>query len=236
MIQTFNQIKIDAPRISNYLLFEKPEFVAPKVPQFFIQSQNRWVENFDHPDYVEGLQLHQVRVANFAYEMLLKRIKLVDPTTLNLTAWKNIYRRIRQLEDGEDSEEYLYFKYFLFAEKEQQQKLINCCCLTESHVLSHFNRITVTKFGEDIHTVSLSNTINTGIEYTPIIIGNDVLVNPIDEWNACTKSNMNFGSWINNEYDLSVMALTVALYRLNRLAELHAEDEQVKQQNKKNKG
>ena len=237
MIQIFNQIKVEAPRISNYLLFEKPDFVAPQVPKFFIQSQNRWVENFDHPDYVEGLQVHQARVANFAYENLLRRVNLVDSTVLEVTQWKNIYRRLRQVGNEENEpEEYLYFKYFLFADKKLQQQLINCCCLTESSVLSNFDRITIQKFGENIHTVKPTNTINTGIEYDPIIIGNDVLVNPIDEWNACTKSNMDFGRWVNNEYPLSVMSLTVALFRLNRLTEMHAEDEQVKQQNKKNKG
>lgn len=231
----FKEVEIEVERISNYLLFDKPAIVEPQIPKFFIQSQNRWVENPSHPDYVEGLQLYQVQLANYAFNLLLKKIKLCDNSILNNKSWKKIYKRIIQSSDEKEDEIFLFLKNFIFDNDEAKVEVINKICLTETKVYHYFERFVITRFGENIHKVDLTNTINTGIAYNPVIIGKDLLVNPIDEWTACTKSNMNWDKWLNNEYSLETMALTIAIQRLSKLTELHSEDEQAKQQNKKNK-
>lgn len=234
MILKIKNVEIEVPRISNYILFERPNLVEPQVPKFFIQSQNRWVENPSHPDYVEGLALFQVQVANYAFNKLLENITLKDNSVLLNKEWRKIYKRILQTsKDSEINEVVLFLKNFLIVDDNIKTEIINTVCLTETKVYEFFERFTITRFGENIHKVDLTNTINTGIAYTPVVIGKDLLVNPLDEWTACTSSNMNWERWLNNEYSLDVMALTIAVQRLNKLTQLHSDDEQVKQQNKK---
>lgn len=235
MLLTVKGIELNLPRISNYILFDKPDIVEPQVPKFFISSQNRWVENASHPDYVEGLQFYQLTLANYAYNLLLSKISLADTNVLHDKKWKTTFKRIQQTSDNPEDEVFLFIKNFVLDDNESRNLVVNEVCLTESKVYKFFERFGITRFGENIHQIEITNSINTGIAFTPIIIGNDMLVNPIDEWGACTKSNMNWETWLNNGYSLDTMALTIAVQRLNKLTELHSEDEQAKQQNKKNK-
>lgn len=237
MLYNLSNCTIDIQRVANYKLYNiEPGIVKPQPPEFFIESQNRTIQNLDHPDYVEGLQLYQIAKVAAINDYIISTFKLVKNNNKQFeTYWVKLKKTLIQndLYDVTKGDDFYFIKFVLLADN--LTTVIENVCLTESYVLKMFNSIPVLKYGVSIIDSQLQFTIKTGIEYPPVQIGNDILVNPIDEWNACVASGMNWSKWIKNKYSLEEMAVTVAIYRLNRLTELHSQDESIKEQERASK-
>lgn len=238
--RTKRGIKLSVSPISNLDLFAfKNNIQTVQVPRFYIESQKRWVENPDDPRYHDAQIILENSKSLKAFDYFIESsISLEDKALLESEEWKEFYENLLDIDEEllENSDEmFNYIKFFALADASDQQNLIKSVCLTETAVFEMYNKITISRFGTNVHDIDIKNAIDTGITYSNIIIGGEQLVNPLDEYTACVASKLNWIEWIRSVYTLTEKAATVALFRLNRLKEMHIDDEQQIQMEKKSK-
>lgn len=227
--------KIKYNRISNSKLLKvKTDLIKPEVPKSYIESQDRWVENPFNPDYPIALNVYMFEQSEARFNYILNSIKIDCKIDISKVITKK-HLKLFELTESNLNLEYLFKKYFIFSTNEFKNLLINSICLTENRVFTHFEEFEVNRNNIAIMEHGLHNAINTNLEITPVLAGNNQLVHPIDEYKVAKSSNIDWMRWLNNEYDLEDMAQTVALYRIDRIIDSHNEDEIAIEQEKRNK-
>lgn len=221
MIVTIKDCELEVTRISNIDIFSADisgTMPEPQVPKFYIEEQDRWVDNPDHPTYHAALSVYYANRTFALFDYILRNyVRVVDKNKINIP------RNIIKLYPDEDVE-FLFLKHILFEDILDGESMINLITLTETRVYPIFKSIRILRNGMDIHSHDVKNTVNTNIDYEPLIIAGHQLVHPLDEYNACVSSNISYVDWVNNQYDLDTMAKAIALYRINKIVEIHSGD------------
>lgn len=227
--------KIKYNRISNSKLLKiKTELIKPEVPRSYIESQDRWVENPFNPDYPIALNVYMFEQSEARFNYILDSIEIDYKTDISKVITKK-HLKLFELTESNLNLDYLFKKYFIFSTQELRDLLINSICLTENRVFTHFEEFEVERNNIAIMEHGLHNAINTNLEIKPVLVGNNQLVHPIDEYKVVKGSNIDWTRWLNNKYDLEDMAQTIALYRIDRIIDSHNEDEIAIEQEKRNK-
>lgn len=232
MQKIINGYKLDLKRISNGSIFnnEIEEIVPkPQVPKYYYDAQDRWIDNPNHPIYQAALHFNFIGKTLGVFDVIIdKCINLSNKNDISIK--KSIIR-----ENPDKTEEFLFLKYYVLTNDIDKSELINEILLTETAVYPIFNSITILRNGFNIHETNLRHSIPTGIEYKPFVVAGHQLVHPIEEYNACVESNINYMDWINCRFSIEQMAQTIAIYRLNRIVEAHSNDAKESYQESKSK-
>lgn len=191
----------------------------PLVPKYFSKRQNTYIDNPDDPSYNEAIKLYNVKKNLMVYDIFLEKA-----ITLNVPIDQTIIKRLRRYVHTQESDKSLYIKYHLLTE-ESMNDILYKSLLFERHVDQYINFFNITRNSQNILSYPLRNNVDVNIEYEQIYVGENVLVHPLHEYNACISSNINWNQWIYNEYDKDTKAYTIAMYRLNKLTEIHSNDE-----------
>jgi hypothetical protein len=199
----------------------------PQIPKYFSKKRNDWFDYPDDPSYYEAIKLYNLKKNLLVYDVFLN-----NAITLTKTIDINVVRRLRRFIITKDSDKLLYIKYYLLTE-ENLNDILYENLLFESHVDIYINFFSIKRNNQNILSYPLRNNVDVNIEYEQIYIGENVLVHPLHEYNACISSGMNWINWTKNEYDKSSKAYTIALYRLNKLTEIHSNDEVQSKSSKK---
>lgn len=239
-IITSNHIKLHIQEVPNVLVFnavDESRAIEPKIPMYYLDDQDKWVENPHHPLYHDALSVYATRKELIVFDTLLHMAVIFDEGYLLNAEWK---RQLEMLSLQEvlplyPDEKFSFLKYFALTEEEDKGNLTKNVLLTESLVYRTFSSIHVMRDAQPIHSAPLKNSVDTRIETQPIVIGGQQLVNPLDEYQACISSNMDWASWIRCEYSLPEKAATLALYRLNKIRDIHSEDAVQLEMERKNK-
>lgn len=232
---TISGYKIKYNRISNSKLLKiKTELIKPEVPKSYIEAQDRWVENPFDPDYPIALSVYMFEQSEARLNYILDSVDVEYNIDISKIITKK-HLKLFELTEINLNLEYLFKKYFLFSTQELRDILINNICLTENRVFTHFEEFNVERNNVPIMEHGLHNAINTNLNVSPLLAGNNQLVHPIDEYKIVKESNVDWIRWLNNEYDLEDMAQTIALYRMNKIIDSHNEDEIAIEQEKRNK-
>jgi hypothetical protein len=123
-------------------------------------------------------------------------------------------------------------KHIILQSPNDINKIVYSTLLTEALVYEYIGLISITRNGVDILTHGLKNPADAHIEISPITVGAYELVSPLHEYTACIEAKLDWNSWLNNGYELNVMAYTIAIHRLNKLIDIHSQDEIQSQQSK----
>lgn len=218
-----NGIDLILKRISNVELFDLDSQLLmplPKVPTFFIKEQNREIENPDHPLYHTALSVYFTnKMMAFFTKLIQETVTIKDKNDIKLP--KNLRRTYPNLTD-----EFLFLRHIVFNDQEAQDRLVNNVVLTETRVHKVYSKIRILRGGIELEQHDLTNVINTNIQTEPIVVGSHQIVHPLDEYNACVSSNINWYEWQECKLSLDFMADTIALYRINKLVNMHSEDAQ----------
>jgi hypothetical protein len=224
-----NTITVLVKRIPNIeLLHTEDDFPIPKPPSFYIEEQDRWVDNPDHPDYHSAMQLRQVSQAYAVYDTIIEKAVTFSGDYLSLLTRQELKLYVAEQEQYK----FIVSKYGL------DTKIIELAILTENAVQAVLNRMAITRNGTNIFDVPITNALNTSIVVAPLLVGETGIqaVHPMDEF-ACVKSanGISWEKWINGEYSLPYMATTIALYRASQVIELHINDAQQIESERKSK-
>lgn len=204
----------------------------PEIPRFHIESENRWVDNPHHPDYINGMEEANRRRGEVVFEELLRRGCIVFlPTADN---WLRSLRRyahgdplFARLDNGDEGDlKLLYLLAHAIEGQEDVKQIVENCCLIESRVQSFMRASGLMRGGVYIDEAGLRHSVDTGIGSSTITIGGHTLVSVTDEYAACVAANMNWYKWRSMGYPISFMEETIAHYRIRKLVELHASDAQ----------
>jgi len=227
-----NNFDLKITKVSNFKLFSYnlDELVPnPKVPKYFIENQNRWIDNPDHPVYRAALEFNFIGKTIVAFDKVLENcVQLENKEYINVS-------KFLKREYPDKTDEFLFLKFHVFEDIQDQSELVKNTFLTETLVYPIFNSLNVLRDGSDIHNATLRHIIHTGIEYQPFIIGGHQLVHPLDEYSACLETGISYLDWMNSKFTLDDMAHIIAIYRLNRIVQTHSDDARQIQEERKNK-
>lgn len=204
----------------------------PEVPRFFIESQNRWVDNPHHPDYIEAQKRVARERAEASFSSVLKLGCKLSKGLPKNDRWLRLLLRYEARDplveeadlDNPESLESLYIAKEAIGSADDVHRIVRACCLCEEEVIKYIKRIGVLRHGVSIDEAGMRHTIQTGIGYRTLAVGDALLVHPSEEYTACTESGLSWWQWRNGEYTLGFMVETIAYYRINRLTNNHTED------------
>ena len=236
-----NGIEIEVTKIANIDLFSaisEKNLVVPKVPQFEEEEGSGiWQDNPLHPLYHDAIAVYEVLKSEAILDIVFERCVTIDRKYLGSQGWERLYKYLKNQKSFpiSDNEMFNFVKFYAFKDATDRGLLARNALLTESLVYSTFNSIGVVRNSSNIHEVQLKNSINTHINVLPVFIGGEQLVNPVDEYRACSDSGLNWGEWITCNYTMEQKASTIALHRLDRIITIHNEDAVQIEQERKSK-
>lgn len=237
--KTVNGFDLILKPIANIYLFKNQnDYPKIQIPKAFIASKQVWVENPFDPRLEEAQIIVEAERTLDTFSNLVRLCaELKNKELLTEAYWKRRYKYLLMENEflKDVPEETCFIKYVVLVSDLDQYNIAEHCCLTENKVFEYFNSFTITRNGTNVHDVEVKNAINTGIDLNAVAIAGLQLVNPLDEYDAAIASNLSWIEWIRNQLTNDEKAATIALYRLNRLKNLHIEDEQQIQQEKKGK-
>lgn len=219
-------VTVEVTQLSNVSLyneFDDRDIIEPKPPQY--EQYGVMHDNLMHPLWHDAVAIYNAQRITKAFMMVLERAVHVPDGEVGRSRWlkfKPKLKRFTKFEDLGDRMNFLH--YYAVKTLEDKGAIANAALLTEQRVYHTFSSIPFTRNGADIHEAALKNAIDTGIQAYPFIIGNQQLVNPMDEFNACKEALMSWESWLSGEYTQDVKATTVAMYRLEKLVNTHQDD------------
>lgn len=203
------------------------EIPDPEVPKFFIEAQNRWVDNPHHPDYVEAQRRVAAQRAESALRCVVRKCSVTLPNDQGwlrqLIRWGDELLEEVDLHDPEDVA-FLYIMREAIGEAEDIRLMVRNACLCDTDVEKHMSILGVIRYGADISKAGLRHRLDTGITYKSIAIGDTLLVHPVEEYGACAHSSLSWENWREGKFGHDFMLETIAHYRINRLIESHAKD------------
>lgn len=209
-------------RIPNTIIYSiKPNATIPEVPKFFIEEQNRWVDNPNDPDFHRDLELYEnYYKPEAAIHFLIDNYEVED-----YQFTPELVFMLNTIKDEDESLEFAYKKYIVFANG--IDKLVDESLLTEQRVYKYLEPLqgTATRGGMDIIEHELKFSIHLATTTLPLILGGYQLVHPVDEMACCQDNNINWMTWLGGAYGLDEMAQTIALWRIGRILEAHRSDE-----------
>jgi len=222
-------ISVRVKRANNLEIFsfdDESTVPEPKVPQFYIEKRNSYIDNPDHPVYREALKV-------YAADRILRMTDLIVEKYIDLDYDPPIDKRLKRVYPDKSSK-FLYLRHYLLNDDDLAD-IVNLMCLTETRVYHIFNSLKVLRNGVNIHEHVIKNSITTNIEYESVVISSHQLVNPIEEYSACKGSNMSWGDWINGKFTLDQMASAIALFRMDKIVSMHTSDAEQEYVSRKNK-
>lgn len=216
------------PVSGSVVLMSQIGIADAEVPRFFIQAQNRWVDNPHSPDYAADQRRVAIERAEAALRCVVRqgcKAKLPEDQRWlqHLTRWGDPLLDTLDMHDPDDVQ-YLYILREAIGDSGDVDTLVKNCCLVEGEVEKCMEVVGVTRNGSPIHKLGLKHGVQTGIGHRMIVIGESVLVHPSEEYSACTHSGLDWWQWRDGQYSLAFMTETVAYYRIDRLTENHAKD------------
>lgn len=233
MIYTTNtDVNLEIKVCNNSELFSaltSHNIVKPKVPKFYLEQRDIFIENPDNPKYREALQIYE-------YE---KAIKSLDAALL-LSIEKDIdilnheKRKIRNKNIKDENKVWLTYLYSILS-IDDISNILTISFLTENQIYDIFNALVMSIYrgGQEILNARLKNAINSTIALDNITINGIQLVHPLDEYTACIESNIDWIKWqqLNNEDKAQI----IALFRIKRIVDNHSQDEMAIEMDRKNK-
>jgi hypothetical protein len=223
-----NGIHVLVREISNIKLFESEPvipLVEPQPPEFELED-GRILQNFDHPTYYEAMQIYESKKADSLFLSLLNIAVFVDDSYLENPKWKTYYNILRKqrLFDIPEDEDLCFLNYFAFQADSDKSLLTKHALLTEQRVYNTFKSISIMRNHVNIHEAQIKNSVDTGIQAAPVVIGYEQLVNPLDEFKACREASMSWSNWASCKYSLEEKASAIALFRLDNIIRIHSDD------------
>lgn len=230
---SFNGTVFNIVPCKNSALFNKlteMNLVKPKVPQYYLEQRDIYIDNPDNPTYREALRIYE-------YE---KSLKSMDAAMLLCVEFQDdiILRESQksQYKHNFVRRQDIWLNY-IYANLNDNDisTILNLCFLTENTIYDIFNVLVMSIYrsGQEILNARLKNAINTSIELENINIVGIQLVHPLDEYNACIDSNMSWIEW--QQLSNSDKADVVALYRIKRIVDNHSQDEMQIEMERKSK-
>lgn len=217
----------------NSQLFDKlteMSLVRPKVPQFYLQQRDIWIDNPDNPQYREALRIYEYEKSLKSMDAALLICVEQDSDFIINESSKQKYRH------NPTTHEQIWLNHiYNNLSTEDIANILNVCFLTENRIYDIFNVLVMSIYrgGQEILNARLKNAINSTIELENINIAGIQLVHPLDEYTASIESNIDWLSWqklSNNE-----KAEVLALYRIKRIVENHSQDEMQIEMERKSK-
>lgn len=206
------------------------QLVRPKVPQFYLEQRDIWIDNPDNPTYREAVRIYE-------YE---KSLKSMDAALLLCIDFKDdiILRELQksQYKHNHITRESIWLNYiYTTLTEEDIINILNLCFLTENSIYDIFNVLVMSIYrgGQEILNARLKNAISTSIELENINIMGIQLVHPLDEYNACIDSNISWLEW--QKLSNADKADVIALYRIKRIVDNHSQDEMQIEMERKSK-
>lgn len=236
--------KLKVKEVNNIDIFNvklSPEFANLQVPKFYIEEQDRYIDNYDNPDYHEALKLRQFEKQQKGYLNLLEKSIISVETTHEIhKTWNKLYRSLQnnyllEHEIENYSEQALMVKYIILGDDKDKADLIDFALLHENRIYEIMNLFNVTRNGENIFRYPLKFSVDTRIDYDQIELFGYHIVHPFDEYMCCKESNLSWEKWLTNEYSKSTKETTIALWRLARVISNHNEDAVAIENEKKSK-
>lgn len=204
--------------------------VKPKVPQFYYEQRDIFIENPDHPAYLQALEVYEAKRFMLASNIAL--LLAIEPDENKILQLRNQARY--KARNYTDKQIWLDFLNNTLSNSDKAN-IINTIFLTENKVYDIFNMLatTIHRGAVEITEARLKNAINSQIHLDNIIIFNMQLVHPLDEYTACIESNMNWLDWEN--IDNTKRAEIIALFRIKSIVKNHSDDEVAIEMERKNK-
>lgn len=227
-----NDISLNIRTVNNFELFtmmSEFKIIKPKVPKFYLEQRDIFIENPDNPKYREALQIYE-------YE---KAIKSLDAALLlsiekDTNILENEKRKIRNKNVTDENKIWLNYLYSILS-VDDISNILTISFLTENQIYDIFNALVMSIYrgGQEILNARLKNAINSTIALDNITINGIQLVHPLDEYTACIESNIDWIKWqqLNNEDKAQI----IALFRIKRIVDNHSQDEMAIEMDRKNK-
>lgn len=230
---SYTNVKFQVNLSKNSSLFDKlteMKLVRPKVPQYYLEQRDIWIDNPDHPSYREAVRIYEYEKSLKSMDAALLLCIERDNELITNEAKKAKYK-YNAVTENEIWLNYLYTNL----NDNDIANILNVSFLTENKIYDIFNVLVMSIYrgGQEIISARLKNAINSTIELENINIAGIQLVHPLDEYNACVDSNINWLEWqrlSNNE-----KAEVIALYRIKRIVDNHSQDEMQIEMEKKSK-
>lgn len=202
----------------------KLEIPKPRPPLYQIPNTDNFAENTFHPNYARAIDLYNTEIMINVFRIVLQLAIEQDDTLIDKS---KLRRKTKE-------QAWLDFLGIELTDSDLNY-IVNICFLTENLVLDIFDVLvqSILRGGQSIQEARLKHGINSNITLQGITIGNLQLVHPTDEFMAMRDSNLNYEQWFN--LLTSQRAEIIALFRVNKMIENHAEDEVQDFIDKKNK-
>ena len=216
--QTFNINPLSNSELIMALVGQR--LVKPQVPRYYHERNDVWIDNPDHPRYKEAMEFYQIDKAVTIAKLAILLVFTLDQEIVNEERKKLKYRIGMHLDDD------IWVDYIQNHVSNQDiVNVINTTLLTENRVYDIFNVLVryIYRGGTEIIDARLKNAINSQIHMDTINVMGLDLVNPLDEYIACTAANINWIEWEKFENDKK--AELISLYRINKIVESHSQDE-----------
>lgn len=230
-----NDVRVDTLFVSSVDL-KRAQLVVPdpEVPKSYIKSQDRWEENYNHPDYHRAIHMAAIKREKVLWAELLRiGCKLVSPLPEG-TSWIRRLIRYDLLDDivndidltNEDDLRYAYVFSECAKRREDMEKIVSACTITEADIRRFVHMIGVRRGGLYIDEAPVSHSIETGISSQAMMVGSSQVVSPMDEYNACVAAGLNWLSWRRGEYEKEFMVEAIAFNRIKMHINNHQSDAQ----------
>lgn len=234
-------IPVIVKQVPNILIFTELNKSNLRVylPPIYTTDDGFEQENTFSPVYNDAIAIYELTKNNLAFEILLKHAVTFDKRLMsNNKKWqreKHILQSNPLLTIPKD-EDIAFLKFYLYGDSYIDKiNTTQNALLTEHRVFDTFNAIAITRNGLDIHTVNMKNSVDVDITIHPISIDGLQIVNPLDELECCIETGLEWSKWLSCEYSLEQKAITLGLYRLNRVRKAHSEDAMQIEAEKKSK-
>ena len=217
----------------NHEIFEhiaRLNITKPQVPRFYVEESDFWIDNYNHPAYIDAMEVYNHKRMIKAQDTALLLATEIDEEIIKSEKRKPKYR-LRQL-PNEDI--WVNFLYENFTE-DSLRTIINESFLTENRIYDIFKVLVSSIFrgGVEISNARIKNAINSQIQLENISIFNMEIVHPLDEYTACVDSRVSWLDW--QKISKPEKSEIIALYRIKKIVDNHSQDEVAIEMQKTNK-
>lgn len=204
--------------------------VQPKVPQYYLEQRDIYIDNPNDPRYIDAIELYQVDIAIAATKGMLELAVVRDDELIKKERSKLKYRLI----GATDSEVWITYLTNSLTTTDIFT-IVNQTFLTENNVYDILSVLanSISRGGVSILDARLKNALNSQINVDSINLYGAQLVHPMDEYTACVESGISWLVWA--ELSSAKKAEVLSLYRVRSIVKTHSEDESAIEAEKRSK-
>lgn len=204
--------------------------VQPKVPQYYLEQRDIYIDNPNDPRYIEAIELYQVDIAIAATKGMLELAVVRNDELIKKERSKLKYR----LTGATDSEVWITYLTNSLTTTDIFT-IVNQTFLTENNVYDILSVLanSISRGGVSILDARLKNALNSQINVDSINLYGAQLVHPMDEYTACVESGISWLAWA--DLSSAKKAEVLSLYRVRSIVKTHSEDESAIEAEKRSK-